>query len=323
MDLTLLSISIYLWTLMVVGYVLPLISKKSIARTLAWIIAVATVLVSTQYTLNQTPLMRMVIIVYLQLVSMKIIVTVETYSPENNLSVIQWKGFSLGWFGMRPELFEKLPSSPVPFGHLLLKGVSRIVIGFLMLYLSILSEGYSSLSKFFIPQLFLLVGLSLILHFGILNLSAAGWRALGVQAPELFRSPYKSNSLKEFWGRRWNLAFSEMTALIAYQPLREKIGIETAMVLSFLLSGLLHEIAISFPVQAGYGLPMLYFTIHALAMYLEKRSQFLQRIIRHRTLSHLWVMSVLIIPLPLLFHRTFIQDVLIPLRGALLQTVGM
>lgn len=320
MDLGWLSILVYLWTLMVVGYVLPLISKKSIARSLAWIIVVVTVVASTTYTLNQVPLMRMVIIVYLLMVSMKIIVTVEAYSPENNLNILQWKGFSLGWFGMQPALFESFPSSTLPFIDLLLKGFSRIVIGFLLLYLSTLTAAYE---KVFFPQLLLLAGLSLVLHFGILNLCAAGWRILGVRAPELFRSPYKSRSLKEFWGRRWNRAFSEMAALIAYRPLREKIGVRTAMVISFLLSGLLHEIAISLPVHAGYGLPMLYFIVHAFAMYLEERCGFVQRVIAHPVFSHLWVMGLLILPLPLLFHRPFLEGVLIPLRTVLLQIVGL
>jgi D-alanyl-lipoteichoic acid acyltransferase DltB (MBOAT superfamily) len=163
-----------------------------------------------------------------------------------------------------------------------------------------------------------LAGLSLILHFGILNLSTALWRRLGVDVSELFRSPYKARSLKEFWGKRWNLAFSEMTALIAYRPLKYKIGAENAVIISFLVSGLLHEIAISFPVSSGYGLPLLYFIIHAVAMQLEAKSLFVKRLLSHRLLSHIWVLSLLVIPMPILFHRAFVSEVLIPLREMLL-----
>ncbi|HEY9045299.1 MAG TPA: membrane bound O-acyl transferase family-domain-containing protein, partial [Ohtaekwangia sp.] len=146
------------------------------------------------------------------------------------------------------------------------------------------------------------------------------WRISGVDVRELFRAPYKSRSLKEFWGKRWNLAFSEMTALIAYKPLK-RFGVTTAMLASFLLSGILHEIAISFPVKAGYGMPMLYFTLHGILMYLENKSLIVQKIIADRIASHIWVLGWLVIPMPLLFHTSFIEQVMKPLREILLQIV--
>lgn len=114
-----------------------------------------------------------------------------------------------------------------------------------------------------------------------------------------------------------------MTALIAYRPLKATVGIENAVISSFLLSGLLHEIAISLPVDTGYGLPMTYFAIHAGAMQLETKSSFVQRIIRHKVLCHVWVITLLIAPMPLLFHHDFIQQVLAPLRALLLQIVDI
>ena len=319
MDLTWLYISLYALLLLIAGYFLPFNKEKKMARVYAWVIALVTVVVSAVVTSAQTPLTRMVAIVILQLLSMKIVVVVESYSGENRLKPFQWMAFSVGWFGMRPVLFEELPSPSLPIAHFVVKGVSRILIGFLLLYLSAILEQYPYLSRFFLPQLLLLVGISLILHFGILNLSTAGWRALGVNVSELFKSPYRSKSLKEFWGKRWNIAFSEMTALIAYRPLKRKIGVEKAVIVSFLLSGLLHEIAISLPARAGYGLPLTYFGIHAFAMHLETKSQLIQRITQHRFLSHVWVMVLLILPMPLLFHPAFMQHVLVPLRTLLLQ----
>jgi hypothetical protein len=312
----------YVTFLLVLGYILPLLKKESLTRTLSWAIVAVTVLVSTLITSNQSPLTRMVVIVFLQLLSMKIVVVTETYSGENRLNFFQWISFSAGWFGMRPVLFEKLPSASFPYFGLIVKGVSRIAMGFIFLYLSIVAER-NSMFIFFVPQLLMLAGLSFILHFGILNLSTALWRFLGVDVSELFRAPYRSKSLKEFWGKRWNVAFSEMTALIVYRPLKTKIGVEKAVISSFLLSGLLHEIAISFPVRAGYGLPMIYFGIHAFAMHLEAKSQLVQKIIRHKFLSHVWVMSLLVLPMPILFHSEFIQHVLVPLRNLILQAAGI
>jgi alginate O-acetyltransferase complex protein AlgI len=261
----------------------------------------------------------MIVIVSLQLFSMKVLVMVETYSGGNKLNPIQWITFFGGWFGMRPGLFEELPSPRLPFASLIAKGLSRIAAGFLLLYLSQLAEGVFKSQIFFVTDLMLLIGLSLILHFGILNLSTALWRFFGVDVRELFRSPYKSTSLQEFWGKRWNLAFSEMTSLVAYKPLKAKIGVRNAMILSFMLSGLLHEIAISVPVHAGYGLPLLYFLLHAAFMQFESRTVLGKKIIDQKLLSHIWVMVALVVPMPLLFHHSFVNSVLRPLRETLLQ----
>jgi hypothetical protein len=322
MDLTLLYIPGCIVFLLIAGYTLCFLSKKWLARTFAWAIAIAMVWVSTTSTSDQLPLTRMLVIVFLQLLSMKILVAVETYTGNSRLTIWQWMAFALGWFGMRPVLFEKLPSASLAYGKLALKGLSRIAIGFFLLCLSAIAEEYPATSKFFLPQLLLLTGVSFILHFGILNLSAASWRFAGVDVHELFRSPYRSQSLKEFWGKRWNIAFSEMTALIAYRPLKAKTGVEVAVVISFLLSGLLHEIAISLPVRSGYGLPMIYFIVQAIVMQLEAKSSFVQKIIGHRILSHVWVMAFLILPMPLLFHSEFMLEVLEPLRNWLLSLIG-
>lgn len=318
MDLSWLNIVLYVLFLVAAGYFIPLFRNRKLSRTFAWIIALATVIVSSQVTSGQSPLVRMLIIVFLQLLSMKVIVAAEVYADANRCKKFQWLAFSVGWFGMRPALFEKLPAPALPYIHLVNKGVTSIAGGFFLLYLSFLTERFTKPPAYFISSLLLLIGVSLILHFGVLNLAAALWRWMGVDVAELFRSPYRSRSLKEFWGKRWNIAFSEMTTLIAYRPLKGKVGKEKAMIASFLLSGLLHEIAISLPVRAGYGLPMLYFTIHAVAMYAEERSNIVQKIIAHRFLSRVWVMALLVLPLPLLFHQEFMVSVLVPLRNMLL-----
>ena len=305
---------------MIAGYFLPFISNKTIERFIAWTISIITVCFSVQITSHETPLYRMAAIASLQLLSMKLIVMIETYSGKPRLSFIQWSAFSLGWFGMRPVLFEKLPSARLPYSDLLFRGISRLVIGFTLIYLSALLERYSFHSRF-IDDLFLLLGLSFILHFGILNISTALWRLSGVDVRELFRAPYKAKSLTEFWGKRWNMAFSEMTSIIVYRPLKNNIGKTWAMIASFLLSGILHEIAISFPVKSGYGLPLLYFVIQGTVMYLESHVASIKKIITDKVASHLWVMAWLVLPLPLLFHKDFISLVLMPLRDVLLQIV--
>lgn len=113
----------------------------------------------------------MILIVTLQLFSMKVVVMVETYPGHNKLKPLQWLAFFSGWFGMRAQLFEKLPSPALQYGSLIAKGLSRIAAGLLLVHLSQVAGSRFGDSIFFVPELLLLIGLSLILHFGILNLS--------------------------------------------------------------------------------------------------------------------------------------------------------
>lgn len=321
MDLILASLISWALFLLVSGYILPSIKNIQAARIAGWTLVVGTAVFSIILTSNASAIYRMVAIASLQLLSMKVIVMVESYRGKSGLNVMQWLAFSLGWFGMRPQLFEAFPSKPLnnvlPF---VIKGISRIIIGLLLLFASVfIQKEFNSI--YFLYELVMLVGLSFILHFGILNISTACWRFSGVDVKELFRSPYKATSLKEFWGKRWNMAFSEMTAIIVYKPLKITYGIPAAMIASFLVSGLLHEIAISFPVKMGYGLPFLYFVLHGFAMYTEGKIAAVKQIVSHSILSHVWVFAWLILPMPLLFHHEFIVEVVEPLRDVILSLV--
>jgi len=248
---------------------------------------------------------------------MKAIVLVEVYQGNPKLNYFQWLAFSAGWFGMRPQPFETLPSAPLNDKvRLLIKGVTRILVGLFILVISFyVTRSYEI--HYFVPGLLALIGISFILHFGILNLSTAYWRFLGVDCRELFRSPVLSGSLNEFWGKRWNLAFSEMTALVIYRPLKNKFGKGFSIFCAFLFSGILHEIAISVPVKSGYGLPMLYFCIHGLLMLMEDKLSFVKKIISNRVASRIWVLTWLILPMPLLFHKEFMFKIVFPMTNQL------
>lgn len=268
-----------------------------------------------------TSLMLMIVVTSTLFLLMKSIVIAESRRTNVNLRSFQWLAFTFGWFGMRPSIFASLPSHSKEYFSLLLKGVSRIAFGFCLLYASVVVQRYPVTQKIYLPQLLLLAGLSFILHFGVLNVVASFWRVTGVNAPELFRSPYKSKSLKEFWGKRWNIAFSEMTALVVYRPMKAaSFGESAALAASFAISGLLHEAAISVPAGSGYGLPMLYFLIHAIAMRVES-SPSMKPIMENDVLSRIWVFALLIVPMPILFHPAFIEKVAVPLRGAVLGLV--
>ena len=142
------------------------------------------------------------------------------------------------------------------------------------------------------------------------------WRLSGADTYFLFRSPAKSKTVSEFWGKRWNLAFIELSAIAVFRPLKKRYGEADALVASFIFSGLLHELAISLPVKQGYGLRMLYFAIQGLVVLVErallkKNPAFLQNTI----LSKIWLFFWLAVPMPLLFHWAFVSEIILPVAG--------
>ncbi len=310
-------ILIVLFLVVNIGYLLGYIQLLSIARIFGWLLVVSATLLVHIITYNSSPLFRMLAIITTTLFSMKGIVFVEVYRGRPKLTYLQWLGFAIGWFGMRPQLFEKLISPKLDgINVLFIKGLIRIGIGFLFLIsAAFLNQNYDF--HYYISGIIALVGMSFILHFGILVISAANWRLLGVDCKELFRSPALSMSLNEFWGKRWNLAFSEMTALVVYRPIKNKMNKGFAVFLSFVFSGVLHEVAISLPVNSGYGLPMIYFCIHGLLMFAEQRVIVVKQILEHTIYSRVWVLFWLILPMPLLFHKEFMGKIVFPLTNQL------
>src|SRR6516225_2269371 len=84
-----------------------------------------------------------------------------------------------------------------------------------------------------------------VLHFGVFKLLALTWRQLGVDAEPIMNAPYRSTSLAEFWGRRWNLAFRDLAHNFVFRPLVGRLGPAAAALIVFLASGLIHDVVIS------------------------------------------------------------------------------
>jgi alginate O-acetyltransferase complex protein AlgI len=151
----------------------------------------------------------------------------------------------------------------------------------------------------------------LTFHCGLSDVVSGGLRQAGYPVRRLFRDPLASRSLREFWGSRWNIAFVEMNQVIVLPRLRPVLG-RAAFPAAFLLSGLLHELAISLPVRTGWGLPTAYFALHALATSVERPL----RVGRWPGwLARLWTWALVLVPLPLLFHRAFRDALILPLFG--------
>lgn len=288
----------------------------------SWIVFISGIYVTCLIFADENAILRMLALIGIAFSGMKIITTTEGYKGKVlTLPFINWTLFFVGWFGMRAQIFETLGGKPLVGTWPKIKsGLISIFSGVILIALAhILTLSPLRPDLLYIPiAAILLIAFSLILHFGILSINAGVWRFFGVATYSLFRSPLKSKSLNEFWSKRWNLAFSEMTSVAVFRPLRDKNGNSFALILAFLFSGLLHELAISIPVKAGLGLPFLYFVIQGLLVIIEKELikngfVFLQNAVTAR----LWTFLCLVVPVPLLFHKEFIESIILPVAGGL------
>ena len=119
-----------------------------------------------------------------------------------------------------------------------------------------------------------MVGIVLMLHFGLFHLLSCGWRANGVEAEPLMKWPIAATGLGDFWGKRWNTAFRDLTHRFLFRPLIRRFGAKNvglAVFASFTFSGLVHDTVISLPAGGGYGGPTIFFILQAIGLRVEWR----------------------------------------------------
>ena len=116
-----------------------------------------------------------------------------------------------------------------------------------------------------------MLGFIFLLHFGLFALLSLFWQSRGIDAPPLMKCPIAATSLHDFWGRRWNAGFRDIVFVLFFFPLARRYGTRAAALATFVLSGLIHELVITVPAGAGYGLPTLYFALQGLGLMLERK----------------------------------------------------
>jgi hypothetical protein len=161
-----------------------------------------------------------------------------------------------------------------------------------------------------------MVGLIFMLHFGGFHLLALGWQTLGVAAFPLMKNPAASTSLGEFWGQRWNVAFNEIAERLVFKPLVRRVGIRWAGMGAFVFSGLLHDLVISVPSRAGFGLPTLYFIIQGLGVWTERSTVGRRLGLRRGWRGWAFVMAVTVASAFWLFHPPFVRHIMLPMMEA-------
>jgi len=303
-----------LFAVLLAGGILACQGPVRASRAAAWILLLVCVAGVERLTSSEPAGVRMLALIVAALLPLKILVAVEERAQGGApLTFGRWLEFAAGWIGMQPAFFARSRQGPLRgAGALLARGATHVALGAVLILAA--RFAWTSTHSRLLATVLLLPGLSLFVHFGLCSLLAGFWRTRGVPCDALFRAPLRSTSLSEFWGRRWNLAFSEMTAIAVYRPLSPRVGRGAALFASFLVSGLLHEMAISLPVRAGFGLPLLYFAIHGALVLVERALARAGRPL-NGALGRIWTLAALALPLPLLFHRPFLEGIVWPLIG--------
>jgi hypothetical protein len=161
-----------------------------------------------------------------------------------------------------------------------------------------------------------IAGIGFVLHFGLLELLSLGWRQVGISAVPIMNAPYRSRSLSEFWGRRWNLAFRDLAHEFVFRPLVGPWGVTAATMAVFLASGVVHDLVISGAAGTGFGLPTLYFLIQAAGLFTERSDLGKWIGLGRGWIGWAFCAIVVVGPLGLLFHRPFIEGVAVPMFEA-------
>ncbi len=148
-----------------------------------------------------------------------------------------------------------------------------------------------------------------LFHFGIFGLLGGFLNILGVAVEPIMDAPWKAKSLMDFWGPRWNRAFSGWARVWIFRPLVRKLGVRWGTLAGFLASGISHELVISVPARGGLGLPTLYFALQAAGVLVQRRVSAFR--------GRFFTLVMVLLPAPILFHTFFLERVFAPMMREL------
>lgn len=267
--------------------------KPTPRSQLAFLLPLAVILASLAFAVHLSALERLVAS------------TVILYSAFKLAAVLKFPGSIHGayflWPGLDPRPFQVARQATVEDGPRFGYGLARLIIG--IIGLGVVSVFSAQLGQSAATWL-AIAAILFAIHLGFSDMLTGLAQSLGWRVKPLFDSPLRARSLSDFWSRRWNRPFVELDRIFFLPGLTKKFGLKSGVIGVFILSGLLHEFAISYPAGAGYGGPLAYFGIQAALMLVEKRLKIKSRI---------WTLSAILLPLPILFHAPFRQACVWPL----------
>jgi hypothetical protein len=284
-------------------------------RALAWLTPAAVVAAAVALGPRLAPWQRLALTSYVLYLALK--ATAVLLRPPATLagrSALGWLLYWAAWPGMDLAPFARRrpePEAGPEAGAWARRGLAGMAVGLALV--AALTASADRLGD----QVLGWAGIAALLatfHLGWALVLSALVRRAGFDVGPLFDDPLASRSLTDFWSRRWNLAFVEMDRLLFLPPLRRLLGRRLAVPGVFLASGLMHELAISYPAGAGWGGPLAYFALHAGLVTVERRLRPARwPALAARAWTWLWLLG----PLPVLFHRPFRAELVVPLFHAL------
>jgi hypothetical protein len=229
-------------------------------------------------------------------------------TPAPNAPAWRVAAYMFAWPGMDAQAFLNRISSRPRVDEWIL-AFAKLLCGLLLLYgvVPAIPGDYP-----YIQGWTGMIGIVLILHFGIFHLLSCFWRYRRIDARPLMNAPLISTSLAEFWGRRWNTAFRDLTHRFLFRPLITRLGAKAALAIGFIVSGLVHDVVISIPAGAGYGGPTAFFLIQGAAIFIERTPAARRLGLGRGPTGWLFAMLVLAAPSCLMFHRLFVLNVVLP-----------
>ena len=215
-------------------------------------------------------------------------------------------GYFLAWPGLDAAAFIGR-TAVRPRSSELALAMGKTILGGLLMF-----AGFQLLSRHaYLAGWVGMVGIVFSLHFGLFHVLSWIWRRRGVDAAPIMHWPVRSTSVSEFWGRRWNRAFRDLTHRWVFRPLTSRFGLRTGTLLAFLFSGLVHELAITLPAGGGYGGPTLYFLIQGAGLQWERTAWGRRLGLGSGVGGWMFVMALTILPVRLLFPRPFVMNVIV------------
>jgi hypothetical protein len=235
--------------------------------------------------------------------------------PNKVFSKVLSVGYLFAWAGMDAEEFlreKRVVEKPKSIDWF--RATIKTLVGAMLMLVA--AHSFSFLHPLAVGWLGM-VGIILFLHFGSFELLALAWQRAGVKARPIMCTPWRATSLADFWRRRWNAAFHLLAHDLAFRPLLRKCGVVGATLIVFLISGLIHDLVISFPARGGYGLPTAYFLIQGLGV-LAERTPIARRFgLGRGGRGWLFTMTVTAGPAFWLFHPIFVRNIILPMLHAL------
>lgn len=230
------------------------------------------------------------------------------WTDAKNLGPPSWTraaGFFLGWAGTDAVPFRETLRTENPLKHDWLRAVGRALMGAGTIWIGVRLVINSSMH---LAGWVGMIGTVLLLHFGLFEVIGLIWRRAGVGVEPLMDRPLHARSVADFWSR-WNRGFRNLAYRKVFRPLHRRIGLAGAAFGTFCFSGLIHDLMISIPAGAGYGLPTLYFLIQFLAVMVERLPAIRNL---HPLIRRLFTFAVVVGPVGILFHRDFVLNVFVP-----------